>query len=241
MAWQRDSPPSRRVTPADRWQLGRDLRREVERGHSVESWADGVSCGDAMTSRSPRREGRRNLRLRGPPALAAAAAARTRLGRPLSRPARGRAGRGGASSRPMTAKGVPVEGSCASASISTRWPSRRIVVRLIRRRPAVLHTHLVHADFYGLLAGTLARVPVLAARSTASTSFGRAAGWRSPIARSAGSRTCTSQSRAGSRDYLAEIEGFAPTSSTSSTTGSRPGPSRRPMKATRHASWRSDV
>ena len=26
----------------DRMQLGRDLRREVERGHSVESWADGV-------------------------------------------------------------------------------------------------------------------------------------------------------------------------------------------------------
>jgi glycosyltransferase involved in cell wall biosynthesis len=27
---------------SDRQQLGRDLRREVERGHSVESWADGV-------------------------------------------------------------------------------------------------------------------------------------------------------------------------------------------------------
>ena len=27
-------------------------------------------------------------------------------------------------------------------------------------RPAILHTHLVHADAYGLLAGTVARVPV---------------------------------------------------------------------------------
>src|SRR5262245_41037013 len=28
-------------------------------------------------------------------------------------------------------------------------------------RPTILHTHLVHADFYGLVAGRLARVPVL--------------------------------------------------------------------------------
>jgi glycosyltransferase involved in cell wall biosynthesis len=36
------------------------------------------------------------------------------------------------------------------------------VVRAIRRdRPDVLHTHLVHADFHGLPAGRLARVPLL--------------------------------------------------------------------------------
>jgi glycosyltransferase involved in cell wall biosynthesis len=31
---------------------------------------------------------------------------------------------------------------------------------LARARPALLHTHLVHADAYGLMAGTIARVPV---------------------------------------------------------------------------------
>jgi glycosyltransferase involved in cell wall biosynthesis len=31
---------------------------------------------------------------------------------------------------------------------------------LVRHRPALLHTHLVHADVYGQLAGTLARVPL---------------------------------------------------------------------------------
>jgi glycosyltransferase involved in cell wall biosynthesis len=36
----------------------------------------------------------------------------------------------------------------------------RLVRYLVRARPALLHTHLVHADAYGLLAGTLARVPV---------------------------------------------------------------------------------
>lgn len=36
----------------------------------------------------------------------------------------------------------------------------RIVAYLVRRRPTILHTHLVHADVYGLLAGTIARVPI---------------------------------------------------------------------------------
>jgi glycosyltransferase involved in cell wall biosynthesis len=36
----------------------------------------------------------------------------------------------------------------------------RLVAYLARTRPAILHTHLVHADAYGLLAGTVARVPV---------------------------------------------------------------------------------
>ena len=34
---------------------------------------------------------------------------------------------------------------------------RRIVAVVRRQRPALLHTHLVHADFHGLLAGRLAR------------------------------------------------------------------------------------
>jgi glycosyltransferase involved in cell wall biosynthesis len=36
----------------------------------------------------------------------------------------------------------------------------RLVGYLVRTRPAILHTHLVHADAYGLLAGAIARVPV---------------------------------------------------------------------------------
>jgi glycosyltransferase involved in cell wall biosynthesis len=36
----------------------------------------------------------------------------------------------------------------------------RLVAYLLRMRPSILHTHLVHADAYGLLAGTAARVPV---------------------------------------------------------------------------------
>jgi glycosyltransferase involved in cell wall biosynthesis len=36
----------------------------------------------------------------------------------------------------------------------------RLVAYLTRMRPQILHTHLVHADAYGLLAGTVARVPL---------------------------------------------------------------------------------
>ncbi len=36
----------------------------------------------------------------------------------------------------------------------------RLTAYLMRMRPAILHTHLVHADAYGLLAGTVARVPL---------------------------------------------------------------------------------
>ncbi|HEX5246735.1 MAG TPA: glycosyltransferase family 4 protein [Gaiellaceae bacterium] len=36
----------------------------------------------------------------------------------------------------------------------------RLVAYLMRARPAILHTHLVHGETYGLLAGAAARVPV---------------------------------------------------------------------------------
>jgi glycosyltransferase involved in cell wall biosynthesis len=46
------------------------------------------------------------------------------------------------------------------------------LVRLVRATgPAVLHTHLVHADAYGLPAGRLARVPVLASTKHGFNSF----------------------------------------------------------------------
>ncbi len=36
----------------------------------------------------------------------------------------------------------------------------QLLAYLVRMRPAILHTHLVHAETYGLLAGTFSRVPV---------------------------------------------------------------------------------
>jgi glycosyltransferase involved in cell wall biosynthesis len=56
--------------------------------------------------------------------------------------------------------GVPVESIGLRHALSPAALGR--LTRLVlRHRPAILHTHLVHADFHGLPAGRLARVPVL--------------------------------------------------------------------------------
>jgi glycosyltransferase involved in cell wall biosynthesis len=56
--------------------------------------------------------------------------------------------------------GIPVERMRLPRALDPRAFAR--LVRFVRRvRPTILHTHLVHADFQGLPAGRLARVPVL--------------------------------------------------------------------------------
>jgi hypothetical protein len=60
----------------------------------------------------------------------------------------------------LEGNGVPVERVRLSRTFDPRAFSR-IVRRARREQPDVLHTHLVHADFHGLPAGRLARVPVL--------------------------------------------------------------------------------
>lgn len=61
--------------------------------------------------------------------------------------------------RRLAGAGVLVEGIVLPHAADPLAFAR--LLRLVRRtRPAILHTHLVHADFYGLLAGAFARVPV---------------------------------------------------------------------------------
>src|SRR5689334_20517863 len=59
----------------------------------------------------------------------------------------------------LEARGVPLDALPIHADFD---PSvfMRLVAYLARARPTILHTHLVHADAYGLLAGAVARVPV---------------------------------------------------------------------------------
>jgi glycosyltransferase involved in cell wall biosynthesis len=61
--------------------------------------------------------------------------------------------------RALTARGVPLDAIPLHADVDP-VAFFRLVAYLVRMRPAILHTHLVHADAYGLLAGTFARVPV---------------------------------------------------------------------------------
>ena len=59
----------------------------------------------------------------------------------------------------LRARGVPLDAIRLRADVDP-LAFVQLTAYLLRVRPALLHTHLVHADAYGLLAGTVARVPL---------------------------------------------------------------------------------
>src|SRR4029450_11802585 len=61
--------------------------------------------------------------------------------------------------RELTARGIPLDSIPLAADVDP-IAFLRLTAYLGRQRPRVLHTHPVHADVYGQLAGTFARVPV---------------------------------------------------------------------------------
>jgi glycosyltransferase involved in cell wall biosynthesis len=61
--------------------------------------------------------------------------------------------------RALEARGVPLDAIRVRADVDP-LAFLQLVAYLIRKRPEILHTHLVHAEWYALLAGTVARVPV---------------------------------------------------------------------------------
>lgn len=61
--------------------------------------------------------------------------------------------------RALTGRGVPLDAIRVRADVDP-IAFAQLVAYLVRRRPAILHTHLVHGETYGLLAGTVAQVPV---------------------------------------------------------------------------------
>ena len=107
----------------------------------------------------------------------------------------------------LTEAGVPVEGIrlLRAAGPVAFAP----VLRLVRRaKPQILHTHLVHADFYGLVAGTLARVPVRVSTKHGFNSFRERRTFALAdrgVARLAHLQIAIS---GGLARYLAETEGF---------------------------------
>ena len=107
----------------------------------------------------------------------------------------------------LTAAGVPVERIRLPRAADPVVFAR--LLRLVRRtRPAILHTHLVHADFYGLVAGALAGVPVRVSTKHGFNSFRErrlfAVADRG-VARLAQLQIAIS---GGLARYLAETEGF---------------------------------
>jgi glycosyltransferase involved in cell wall biosynthesis len=59
----------------------------------------------------------------------------------------------------LTARGVPLDAIPLAADVDP-VAFCKLLGHVARRRPQILHTHLVHADAYGQMAGVLARVPV---------------------------------------------------------------------------------
>ena len=143
----------------ERAAIGRELRERVARDHSVEAWAErmmglarmrqlilhlqkvaGISGSEAhLLALLPRlRERGWNVRMlmlheNEPGAWDFA--------------------------RELEARGVPLDALSLRGDVDP-VAFVKLGAYLARTRPALLHTHLVHADAYGLMAGTLAGVPV---------------------------------------------------------------------------------
>lgn len=109
--------------------------------------------------------------------------------------------------RRLSESGVPVEAIRLPHAADPRAFAR--LLRVVQRtRPRILHTHLVHADFLGLTAGALARVPLRVSTKHGFNSFRERRAFTVAdrgVARLAQEQIAIS---AGLAHYLAETEGF---------------------------------
>ena len=109
--------------------------------------------------------------------------------------------------RALEARGVPLDSISLRADVDP-VAFLRVVAYLLRTRPTILHSHLVHAEAYGLLAGAVARVPVRFATKHGFNEF-REAPYFGLYERSVASlaHVHIAISRGLAR-YLEEVEGF---------------------------------
>ena len=104
------------------------------------------------------------------------------------------------------------------------------LARIVRRqRPAILHTHLVHADFHGLAAGRLARVPVLVSTKHGFNPFRGGRAFAAADRAVSGLADVHIAISAGLARYLAESEGFDESSFEIVHYGIEPGPPPAPL------------
>jgi len=109
--------------------------------------------------------------------------------------------------RELTARGVPLDAIPLAADVDP-IAFLRVTGYLARHRPTILHTHLVHADVYGQLAGSLARIPVRISTKHGFNEFREGRGF------ALADRTIASLAHVhiaisrGLARYLADTEGF---------------------------------
>ena len=105
-------------------------------------------------------------------------------------------------------RGVPVDAIRLRADVDP-LAFAELVAYLARRRPALLHTHLVHADVYGQLAGAVARVPVRFSTKHGFNEFRENRGFALADRLVAGLADVHIAVSRGLARYLQETEGFA--------------------------------
>jgi len=109
--------------------------------------------------------------------------------------------------RELRERGVPLDDIKLRADVDP-IAFGEVLAHLSKLRPRILHTHLVHADVYGQLAGSVARVPLRLSTKHGFNEF-REGRWFGLADRSVGSlahvHIAISQ---GLARYLAETEGF---------------------------------
>ncbi len=109
--------------------------------------------------------------------------------------------------RELTARGIPLDSIPLAADVDP-IAFVRLAARFVRKRPTILHTHLVHADVYGQLAGTIAGVPIRISTKHGFNEFRESPGF------ALGDRAIASLAHAhiaisrGLARYLEEVEGF---------------------------------
>jgi glycosyltransferase involved in cell wall biosynthesis len=109
--------------------------------------------------------------------------------------------------RELTARGIPLDAISLAADVDP-VAFVRLVAHLTHRRPTILHTHLVHADVYGQLAGVVAGVPIRFSTKHGFNEFRENPGF------ALGDRAIASLAHAhiaisrGLARYLEDVEGF---------------------------------
>jgi glycosyltransferase involved in cell wall biosynthesis len=110
--------------------------------------------------------------------------------------------------RELRRRGVPLDAIRLRADVDP-IAFLQLAGYLARHRPTILHTHLVHADVYGQLAGSLARVPVRISTKHGFNEFRESRGFAladRAVASLAHVHIAISR---GLARYLAETEGFS--------------------------------
>jgi glycosyltransferase involved in cell wall biosynthesis len=109
--------------------------------------------------------------------------------------------------RELTARGIPLDAIPLAADVDP-VAFVRLAAYLARKRPTILHTHLVHADVYGQLAGVVSGVPIRFSTKHGFNEFRENPGF------ALGDRAIASLAHAhiaisrGLARYLEDVEGF---------------------------------